>query len=77
MFDRNTLAQEALHQIELIFNDLKSNASFKNAVIFQPIPRRIDIAKASAAHVPLAKFDSDHAAIQQFQDVAKLFAGLK
>ena len=55
----------------------KSNASFKNAVIFQPIPRRIDIAKASAAHVPLAKFDSDHAAIQQFQDVAKLFAGLK
>lgn len=77
MYDRNTLAQQALETIEEVFGNLRKTPSFAETTVFPPIPRRIDFAKASANHLPLAKFTPSHPALEQLKAVASTLGKLK
>ena len=58
--ERVNQAKRALESIKLTFDQLKKNKTFKDTVVYDPIPRRTDVANAAAERVPLAVYASNH-----------------
>ena len=72
MYDeRTSQSRRALDTIEEVFKSLKTNPSFKGAVVFPPIPRRTDFANATAEHLPLALHTPRHPALGPLQAITR------
>jgi chromosome partitioning protein len=71
MFDeRTSQAKRALQTIEEVFQEIRSNPSFKEAKVFPSIPRRTDFANAAAEHVPLALYAPKNKAKKALEEIA-------
>lgn len=76
MYDgRLTQAKQALKSINATFERLKQNKTFKEAVVFDPIPRRTAIADAVANKQPLAVFDPKHPALEPMNSIVDHILG--
>lgn len=72
MYDeRTSQARRALQTIQEVFGSLRSNPSFKDAIVFPAIPRRTDFANAAAEHLPLAKYAPRHHSLEPLHEIAK------
>lgn len=72
MYDeRTSQARRALQTIQEVFGSLRSNPSFKDAIVFPAIPRRTDFANAAAEHLPLAKYSPRHHSLEPLREIAK------
>jgi len=75
MYDeRTSQCRQALDTIEEVFKSLKDNPSFKEAMVFPPVPRRTDFANATVKHLPLALYAPRHSALVSLQAVACVLA---
>lgn len=68
--DRLSQAKRALQTIQEVFESLRSNPSFKDNIVFPPIPRRTDFANAVAEHLPLAQYAPKHTALKTLREIA-------
>jgi chromosome partitioning protein len=72
MFDeRTSQAKRALQTIEEVFEEIKSNPSFKEAQVFPAIQRRTDFANAVAEHAPLALYAPKNKARKALEKIAQ------
>lgn len=73
MYDeRTSQSRRALQTITEVFGQLKgTSTSFKDTIVFPPIPRRTDFANATSEHLPLAIYAPKHPAIEPLAIVAK------
>lgn len=62
--ERINQAKRALESIQATFEQLKGNSTFSDTVVYDPIPRRTDVANASAERVPLALYRANHEALK-------------
>lgn len=75
--DRTSQAKRALQTIKEVFEELKQNKSFKNAVVFPVVPRRTDFANSTAEHLPLELYSKQNSALKALTDIAKALGSLK
>lgn len=72
MYDeRTSQARRALQTIQEVFGSLRTNPSFKDAIVFPAIPRRTDFANAAAEHVPLAHYSPRHNALNSLREITE------
>lgn len=62
--ERINQAKRALESIQATFEQLKGNSTFSETVVYDPIPRRTDVANASAERLPLALYQANHEALK-------------
>ena len=68
-------ARKALDSINATFEKLKKNKTFKDAVVFQPVPRRTAIADAVANKLPLALYAPGHPALESMNSIVDHMVG--
>lgn len=73
MYDeRTSQSRRALQTITEVFEQLKgTSASFKDTIVFPPVPRRTDFANATSEHLPLAAYAPKHPAIETLATIAE------
>lgn len=77
MYDgRTSQARRALQTIQEVFWSLRGNSSFRDTIVFPPIPRRTDFANAAAEHQPLVKYAPRHKALEPLRAITKALKGL-
>lgn len=73
MYDeRTSQSRRALQTITEVFDQLKgTSASFKDTIVFPPVPRRTDFANATSEHLPLAAYAPKHPAVEILATIAE------
>ncbi|MBD2429183.1 AAA family ATPase [Phormidium sp. FACHB-1136] len=78
MYDeRTSQSRRALQTITEVFDQLKgTSTSFKDTIVFPPVPRRTDFANATSEHLPLAVYSPKHPAVETLATIAKTLSDI-